>query len=42
MPHVVVRIGRAVILVVVTVGALGGALAYAMVRHFNTAPPHVD
>jgi hypothetical protein len=42
MPRVVVRIGKAVILIVVVVGALGGALAYAMLRHFNTAPPHAD
>jgi len=42
MPRIVVRIGKAVILIVVVVGALGGALAYAMSRHFNTAPPHAD
>lgn len=42
MSRVVVRIGRVIILVVLVVGALGGALAYAMFQHFNTAPPKAD
>jgi hypothetical protein len=42
MSGIVVRIGKVAILLVVVVGALGGALAYAMFRHFDTAPPKVD
>ena len=42
MPRVMVRIAKAVALSVVAVGALGGALTYSMLRHFDTAPPHAD
>jgi hypothetical protein len=42
MSRIVVRIGKVIILVVVVVGALGGALVYAMFQHFDTAPPKAD
>lgn len=42
MSRILMRIGKVVILVVVVVGALGGALVYAMFQHFDTAPPEVD
>jgi hypothetical protein len=42
MSRIVVRIGKIVILLVVVVGALGGALVYAMVQHFDPAPPKAD
>src|SRR5262249_11969427 len=42
MPRIVMRIGKAIILIVSVVGALGGALTFAMFRHFDTPPPPAD
>ena len=42
MRQVAVRVGKILALSVVVIGALGGAVSFAMFRHFNTAPPAVD